>query len=96
MVRFADSHIVEAAEKVGKIIAKMMSFDHTLYKGGPDAGEGGAPPHRGPKGNFQKKLYDSVQALQKDRDKYLTFYHTERPHQDCRNTERGPTTQSGS
>ena len=29
---------------------------------------------------FREKLYDSVQALQKDLDKYLTFYNTERPH----------------
>ena len=50
LVRFADSHIVEVAEKVGKIIAEMMSFDHTLYKGGPDAGEGVRRPIADPKG----------------------------------------------
>ena len=95
LVRFADSHIVEAAERVGRIIAEMMSFDHMCTRAARMQVRGCAAPSRTQR-NFQKKLYDSVQAFQKGRDKPLTFHHTERPHQGCRNTERGPTTRSGS
>ena len=39
---------------------------------------------------FREKLYDSVEALQKDLDRYLKFYNTERPHQGYRNLGRRP------
>ena len=39
---------------------------------------------------FREKFYDSVEGLQKDLDKYLRFYNTERPHQGYRNMGKRP------
>jgi len=39
---------------------------------------------------FRKKLYETVDALQKDLDVWLKFYNTERPHQGYRNMGRKP------
>jgi transposase InsO family protein len=39
---------------------------------------------------FREKFYASVEELQKDLDKYLKFYNTERPHQGYRNLGRRP------
>lgn len=39
---------------------------------------------------FRQKLYESVEALQADLDKWLAFYNTERPHQGYRNMGRKP------
>jgi hypothetical protein len=39
---------------------------------------------------FREKFYDSVEGLQKDLDKYLQFYNTERPHQGYRNMGKRP------
>ena len=34
---------------------------------------------------FREKLYESVEALQKDLDEWLRFYNTRRPHLGYRN-----------
>lgn len=39
---------------------------------------------------FRERLYESVEALQKDLDGYLKFYNTERPHQGYRNMGKRP------
>ena len=39
---------------------------------------------------FREKFYESVEELQKDLDKYLRFYNTERPHQGYRNMGKRP------
>ena len=39
---------------------------------------------------FREKFYDSVEGFQKDLDKYLRFYNTERPHQGYRNMGKRP------
>jgi len=39
---------------------------------------------------FRKKLYTSVEELQKDLDKWLEYYNTERPHRGYRNMGRRP------
>ncbi|MFQ5861442.1 MAG: IS481 family transposase [Dehalococcoidia bacterium] len=39
---------------------------------------------------FREKLYESIEALQKDLDRYLKFYNTERPHQGYRNMGKRP------
>ena len=39
---------------------------------------------------FRKKFYDSLQALQKDLDKWLHHYNYERPHRGYRNKGRKP------
>lgn len=39
---------------------------------------------------FRQKLYESIEALQTDLDKWLKFYNTERPHQGYRNMGRKP------
>ncbi len=39
---------------------------------------------------FREKFYESVEELQKDLDKYLKFYNTERPHQGYRNMGKRP------
>ncbi|MFP6867970.1 MAG: integrase core domain-containing protein, partial [Nitrospinota bacterium] len=39
---------------------------------------------------FREKFHDSVEGLQKDLDKYLRFYNTERPHQGYRNMGKRP------
>ncbi len=39
---------------------------------------------------FREKLYESVEALQKDLDEWLKFYNTEQPHLGYRNNGRTP------
>src|SRR5919112_1661679 len=39
---------------------------------------------------FRKKLYESVEALQRDLDEWLYYYNRERPHQGYRNMGRRP------
>lgn len=39
---------------------------------------------------FRRKLYESVEALQRDLDEWLTYYNRERPHQGYRNMGRRP------
>ena len=39
---------------------------------------------------FREKLYESVEALQKDLDEWLIYYNRERPHQGYRNMGRRP------
>ena len=39
---------------------------------------------------FRKKLYESVETLQKDLDEWLRFYNTKRPHLDYRNNGATP------
>jgi len=39
---------------------------------------------------FREKFYESVEGLQKDLDKYVKFYNTERPHQGYRNMGKRP------
>ena len=39
---------------------------------------------------FREKLYESVEALQKDLDEWLYYYNRERPHQGYRNMGRRP------
>lgn len=39
---------------------------------------------------FREKLYESVEALQNDLDKWLYYYNQERPHQGYRNMGRRP------
>ena len=39
---------------------------------------------------FRKKLYDSVNALQKDLDTWLNQYNHDRPHRGYRNQGRRP------
>ncbi len=39
---------------------------------------------------FRKKFYDSLQALQKDLDKWLHHYNYERPHRGYHNKGRKP------
>jgi transposase InsO family protein len=39
---------------------------------------------------FRQKFYESVEALQKDLDKWLKFYNNERPHQGYRNMGKRP------
>lgn len=39
---------------------------------------------------FWKTLYESVEALQRDLDEWLTYYNKERPHQGYRNMGRRP------
>ena len=39
---------------------------------------------------FRKKLYESVEALQNDLDKWLHHYNYERPHRGYRNMGRRP------
>jgi transposase InsO family protein len=39
---------------------------------------------------FRQKFYESIQALQKDLDKWIKFYNNERPHQGYRNMGKRP------
>ena len=39
---------------------------------------------------FRKKLFESLEALQKDLDEWLTYYNHERPHRGYRNQGRRP------
>ena len=39
---------------------------------------------------FRKKLYTSVDELQKDLDEWLQYYNNERPHRGYRNMGRRP------
>lgn len=39
---------------------------------------------------FREKLYESVESLQEDFDKWLKYYNTERPHQGYRNMGKRP------
>lgn len=39
---------------------------------------------------FRQKFYESVEALQKDLDKWIKFYNNERPHQGYRNMGKRP------
>ena len=36
LIRFTDGHLIEAAERVGKVITEMMSFDNMLHKDDPE------------------------------------------------------------
>ena len=38
---------------------------------------------------FREKLYESVEALQRDLDEWLSYYNGERPHQGYRRTWEG-------
>ena len=39
---------------------------------------------------FRQKLYETVEDLQEDLDKWLHFYNNQRPHQGYRNMGRKP------
>jgi len=39
---------------------------------------------------FREKFYESVESLQQDFDKWLSYYNTERPHQGYRNNGKRP------
>ena len=39
---------------------------------------------------FRKKLFESLEALQKDLDEWLTYYNHKRPHRGYRNQGRRP------